>query len=137
MKMEMEKKEIVNSGNSVILDLEDKDIIEYEVFVDVIVVDWYGNLEYGKFHFFVDAYQFKEIQENPLRDYASFGVQDVIYVYLQYIPVFWKDGMEIVNWNKFGFIYKVGDNYEKYEKQISKEISIFEEMEYENIAYHE
>ncbi|MEM3290252.1 MAG: hypothetical protein QW046_01895 [Candidatus Micrarchaeaceae archaeon] len=132
-----EEKKTMNLKNQIILDLN-KEIDYYEIFVNMIVLNQ-GKLEYKKYHFYVDSNQIQKIIENPIKDYENIGVNEneIIYVFLQYIPIYWHNGLEIINYNQSKYLYEFSNKYEKYKKQISKEFNTFLEMEYVNIKYNE
>ncbi|MEM3844084.1 hypothetical protein [Metallosphaera sp.] len=136
-KMEMEKKEIVNSDKNMIVEFSDDDIVEYEVYVEVVVLDWYNVVRAGKFHFRTSVQQFQEIFKNPLRDYIEFGVQDVLYAFLKYYPVYFKNGMEIIAWGWDGYTYAFSENFERYKEQVDKILENLVEENYVNIRYHD
>ncbi len=61
---------------------------QYRLLITEVVLDWYGNVGLGNFIKTVSAEEFEQISKDPLRDYASFGVQAVLYVDISASPVY-------------------------------------------------
>ncbi|MEM4058433.1 MAG: hypothetical protein QXZ12_06900, partial [Thermoplasmata archaeon] len=89
----------------------------YNLYITSYVLLWNNSVAVGHFQTVVNSKEFKKIKKDPLIDYAKFGVQRVIYVYIKYFPIYDLKNM-IIKYNSEKIIEKIDTLYSYYQDQI-------------------
>ncbi|MEM1724351.1 MAG: hypothetical protein QXW71_01035 [Thermoplasmata archaeon] len=115
--------------------IDEKYIIQYDIYVNIIVKHWDDILAFGKYHFTVDYKTFQEILNDPMRDYLKFGVKEIIYVDLTAFPIYLYQNMEIKDYNNPIKIKKKNKNFNDYKNKAKEYIKTFDFIDYTDIYY--